>query len=441
MVSEEKQVKSKYLDAAFITGPGGSGKTSAIQLRIALGEQGLKLSSTSGISAVNLGEGVSTINSVLGFFDEASAKDRWVSGRLTQAFDRLMRDGVQELVIDEISLLSAGVLDCVWKAAEEASERMQGVKKDWKPFRITCTGDFCQLPPVKAAKWAFEADCWSAFMAEGAFTRLTKVHRQSDPNFLTAMALARAGDGPAAVEALLAAGVEFAPTINDGFQGSTLVGKNDEALRFNSLRLGSLPGGLLAAKSSRWLAGDTSAPSEWKHIPEALHLKIGSLVMLKTNSLPDFQYANGDLGTIVAWDAPSRMWQIKLQRTQEVVSIGRVTRQLVQKDLPPWFKETAIDLDHAREKRLPFPNWEGKWILGECTYFPFKLAYAATIHSSQGLTLDSVQVDCRNHFTGEPSMMYVALSRARTPGGLRIVGTPEKLAKRIKSHVKAAQWI
>lgn len=441
MVSEEKQVKSEYLEAAFITGPGGSGKTHSIQMRLALGEQGLKLSSTSGISAVNLGEGVSTVHSTLGFFDESSAKDRWVSGRLTQSFECIMREGTKEIVIDEISLLSGGVLDCLWKAAEEASERMQHTKKDWQPFRFTCTGDYCQLPPVKADRWAFEADCWSAFMTEDALTRLTTIHRQSDPIFLAAMAFARAGKGPEAVEALQASGVHFADTINDAYVGATLVGKNDEANRFNALRLGSIKSQLLSAKNSRWIAEGASAPSEWKHIPEALQLKVGALVMLKTNSLPDFRYANGDLGIIEGWDAAKRCWQVRLKRSDEVVEIGRVTRQLLQKDLPPWFKETAMDMEHAREKKLPFPNWEGKWILGECTYWPMKLAYSATIHSSQGLTLDSIQFDCRNHFTGEPAMAYVALSRARTPQGLRIVGTPEKLAKRIKSHTKAAQWI
>ena len=60
---------------------------------------------------------------------------------------------------------------------------------------------------------------------------------------------------------------------------------------------------------------------------------------------------------------------------------------------------------------------------------------------SQGLTLDQVQLDLRNAFTGEAGMSYVALSRCRTPEGLRIIGTPDLLAKRIKVHPKALGWV
>ncbi len=428
--------RSEWLRCSLISGAAGTGKTSSVQLRMALAPDGIKLCATTGIAAVNLGAGVSTIHSTLGFFDDQSLKDRWVSGRLTQALERQMQLGVRELVLDEMSMLSGEALDCIWKAAEEASERNSN-GKNWQPFQLTLIGDACQLPPVKAEKWFYEAACWPQFDV----TRLDKVFRQSDPNFLAAMAFARAGRGPEVVEALLAAGVEFAPAINDAYSGATLVGKNDEASRFNSLRLGSLLGQLMAAKSSRWTAAGMSGPAEWKHIPEALHLKIGALVMLKTNSLPDFRYANGDLGIIKAWDSAKKAWLIELKRTGEVVEIGRVTRTLLQKDLPPWFKETATDAEDGRERKLPFPNWEGKWILGECTYFPFKVAYASTIHSSQGLTMSAVQIDFRNHFTGEPSMAYVSLSRCQTPQGLRIVGTPEQLTRRIKLHPKAAAWI
>lgn len=430
----DAEPRSKWLRCSAVMGPAGSGKTSSVQLRIALAPEGIKLCATTGIAAVNLGPGVSTIHSTLGFYNDI--KDKWISGKLTEAFSRLMHGGMQELVLDEMSMLSGDELDCIWKAAEEASERAAG-KKGWQPFRLTLIGDPCQLPPVKAEKWFYEATCWPQFDV----VKLDKVWRQADPTFLAAMAAARGGYGKEAVDLLLAAGVEFAPKIDEHYEGATLVGKNDEASRFNSARLGALPGALLAAKSSRWTANGMSGPGEWKHIPEALHLKIGALVMLKVNSLPDFRYANGDLGTIEAWDAAKKVWKIKLKRTGDVVEIGRVTRALVQKDLPPWFKETASGEAEGREKKLPFLNWEEKWVVGEVTYFPMKIAYASTIHSSQGLTMDAVQVDCRNHFTGEPAMMYVALSRARTPQGLRVVGTPEQLARRIKMHKKAENWV
>lgn len=63
------------------------------------------------------------------------------------------------------------------------------------------------------------------------------------------------------------------------------------------------------------------------------------------------------------------------------------------------------------------------------------------VHNSQGLSLDNVQVDFSDAFFGQPNMAYVSLSRARTPGGLRVVGTPELLAKRVKVDEKVRRWI
>ena len=90
------------------------------------------------------------------------------------------------------------------------------------------------------------------------------------------------------------------------------------------------------------------------------------------------------------------------------------------------------------------PKWDirsRKWIVGGITYFPLRLAYATTVHKSQGLSLDNVQIDAYNHFLGSPAMAYVALSRARTPEGLRIVGDPDTFARKVKCHPEVLRWL
>jgi ATP-dependent exoDNAse (exonuclease V) alpha subunit len=79
--------------------------------------------------------------------------------------------------------------------------------------------------------------------------------------------------------------------------------------------------------------------------------------------------------------------------------------------------------------------------MGGVTYMPLRLAWASTVHKAQGLTLDEVQLSVANHFWEQPGMCYVALSRARTAGGLKIVGSKELLAKRIQADKRLGEWL
>jgi ATP-dependent exoDNAse (exonuclease V) alpha subunit len=90
---------------------------------------------------------------------------------------------------------------------------------------------------------------------------------------------------------------------------------------------------------------------------------------------------------------------------------------------------------------LPFYSWKrDRWVIGGVTYFPMRLGYASTVHKTQGLTLDRVQIDIRGGFFSQPNMAYVALSRVRTPEGMRIVGSPDLLAKKIRSDPAVVGW-
>jgi ATP-dependent exoDNAse (exonuclease V) alpha subunit len=83
----------------------------------------------------------------------------------------------------------------------------------------------------------------------------------------------------------------------------------------------------------------------------------------------------------------------------------------------------------------------GYWVTGSIEWIPLRLAYASTIHKSQGLSLDRVQVDSRPDFYGYPSMAYVAVSRCKTPNGLIIVGNEYDFANKVVTNREVLKWV
>ena len=103
---------------------------------------------------------------------------------------------------------------------------------------------------------------------------------------------------------------------------------------------------------------------------------------------------------------------------------------------------TQAEANMRPNKEIPYFDYlEEKWVIGEITYLPLRLAYAATVHKTQGLTLDTVQIDYSNAFFGQPSMSYVALSRIKSPQGLKIVGNPALVARRTNISTEVLKWL
>jgi hypothetical protein len=314
------------------------------------------------------------------------------------------------------------------------------------------TGDFCQLPPVKA-EWCFKADCWPEF--EANTTRLTKCWRQSDQRFLEAINLIRSGNGKDGAM-LLRDLVEFVPNAQVGFDGTTIIAKNEMVDNFNFTSQSRLSGAMTRVANQRW----GRLRSEWKWemfkgkrvgtIPPTLELKVGALVMILNNDTPVFSYVNGDLGHIKDYNPTTGQYLIKLKRTDQEVLIGPIVREFYQKDMigSGLTKEQIEDIPsyHPRDEALPFGEVyfnekRHRYVTGGIKYYPIRLAYASTVHKSQSLSFDQVQVDLFNHFLGSPNMLYVAISRARTPQGLRLVGTPALLEERCKVHPEVLRFI
>ena len=319
----------------------------------------------------------------------------------------------------------------------------------------------CQLPPIKAP-FAFEADCWEHF--ERNTTKLTKAWRQANPVFLEAINAAREGQGRRCAEILTSLGVRFTAQNNGKFQGTTIMAKNDAVDNFNYAALMDLKTEPYGLKRATWMYQGQSDPSEWKNIPEVLKLKDGAYVMILSNDTTsgEFLYANGDCGIIQGKDLDGTVW-IKLKRTEKLVGIKPIVRYKTMRGDDA--EKLGLDAYKSDEDRVThlfcdkecgwdpsgirFGPWgkpryncsTGSWNIGAIRYYPLRLAYATTVHKSQGLTLDNCQIDVRDRFFGSPNMAYVALSRCRTAEGLTIVGEPGKLAERIVLEPKVRRWL
>jgi ATP-dependent DNA helicase PIF1 len=423
-------------ECEYITGAAGTGKTWLIRQRLATDRRYGVLCATTGIAAVNLD--TTTINSLLSYFDTDSLQDNYLRGWLTERMRQISRT-YKRITIDEISMMPKEQLDLIVRAADEINESGEHT------LGLVLTGDFCQLPPVNA-DFCFKAESWPKFARN--ITRLTKVWRQGDERFLEAINAVRSGDGLKGA-ALLRGMVEFSNFVDINFQGTTIFDKNIAVDRHNAVALTKLKGRDIFVRAKRW----GKQRGEWKNIPDVLKLKENAYVMILTNDPPG-GFVNGDCGHVVSYDEAHRAFVVKLVRNGREVYIQEITRCAETKEKPSGADDSQ---DRDANKYYPLNGngaWRGvyrsrtsgkvirtRWIQGQIEYFPIRLAYACTVHKSQGLSLDRVQLDCRGAFFGSPAMLYVALSRARTPEGLRVVGAPDTLARRVKIHPEVLHWL
>lgn len=429
----------------FITGAAGSGKTWLTRARVANSPPGTcVLMASTGIAAVNLGDAV-TINSQLGYFDTADLQQKYTHGMIQQRLRRLRASGIRRLILDEVSMLDADQLTCLVRAVLELNSEAEVLMDSSKVIGLTLVGDFLQLSPVKG-KYAFTSPEWHHF-TEGT-ERLTEIRRQGDLPFIEALHGARGGQET--VDILCD---YFAPRIerfqDTNFAGTTIVAKNQQVDRLNQLRHDQLPGTAESFASNRW----SIARGEWKHLPVSLDLKPGALVMVLSNQYAPgerrIECANGDNGTFMGKNASGDA-VVLLDRTPDhPVAVKWVTRDNKQprKEGPRYVcsrKDCATEMPDGKTKLCPNCGASVKKdlyeIIGEITYMPLRLAYASTVHKTQGLTLDKVQIAIADPFFTAYGMLYVALSRARTPEGLRLVGTVELLRSRCRMDPEVQAW-
>lgn len=469
------------MNTEAIIGAAGTGKSTLLRTRIESDPQYALLAASTGIAAVNLGEGVTTIHSALGFFDLRSLQEAAKYNKIKRKAIELAERGKKNLVLDEVSMVSAEHLQLIHEQFAQAAEVREGA--GFRSCGLILTGDFCQLSPVaddraskEPVRYAFEAPCWPVY--EDKLTHLTTMYRQDNPAFLAALKLARTGRGVDAAIALRACGVEFAKTEDEKFDGITLFPVNTQVDSYNERRLAALPGSEVEIPSERW----GKEKGEWKNIPQTLKLKDGALVMVLANQPGTFQYVNGDLATFhVVPGKPvseaaeifgecadtytietKRGWKGTLPFTirrnisfsvsyseeghdfQAEYEDSTWGQQLEHEDYKSkrWI---AIYLDYIAVHCMQgVPYWdprENGLVVGEIRYMPLRLAYGSSYHKVQGLTLDKVQISLNHYWAGNPGMLYVALSRCRSVEGLRIVGDVQLLSRKIRTDARVRRWV
>ncbi|MFT3728649.1 MAG: DEAD/DEAH box helicase [Terricaulis sp.] len=379
----------------LVTGRAGTGKSHFIRSLVEA-DRGYPqaLLAPTGLAAMNIGG--QTVHSFFGFPPRPlignHEKPNWFFTRTARALRRL--------IIDEISMLRADVLDAM-------DQHLKVARKSSRPFggvQMLLVGDFYQLPPVVrgeegqlledagyASPYAFSAHAFRD--APMAAVELTEVHRQTDRDFIAMLSAIRERRG---VEHAVSVLNEVCLERDLPKRPVLLCATNAVADNYNARGLASLE--TTAARYRGGFEGEApKAQGDRFPAPMELVLKKGARVIFTQND-PEGRWVNGSLGTVTALD-------------ETVINVNLDTGDEVDVERATW--PQARWSWNATENRMEVKE-EFKYV-----QFPLAPAWALTIHKAQGMTLDSVEIDLgRGAFAS--GQTYVALSRARSMQGLRL---------------------
>ena len=377
----------------FVTGRAGTGKSTLLRsLRDHIVDEAVVLAPT-GLAAVNVGG--QTIHSFFGFPPRLIRSDDIKRSRN----GRVMRK-LKLIIIDEVSMVRA---DLMWAIDQSLRVNRGRPREAFGGVRLLLFGDLHQLPPVVQGDVAehLESEFGGPFffqvpsLDEGAgvsLLELEQVYRQSEEAFL--YVLNRIRDGDATEEDLEVLNERTHPirTLGEGDPYVILTPTNAAAQRINMAYLDAL-----STTERRYEAGITGEYADSAHPTDAsLLLKEGAKVILLRNDA-DRRWVNGSIARVARLD-DKRVW-IELEgKTHEIEPVSWEARRYA--------------FDQASEKIV-------ENITGTFRQFPLRLAWALTIHKSQGLTLDKVYIDL-GRGTFAHGQAYVALSRCRTLEGLAL---------------------
>lgn len=381
--------------SVLLTGQAGSGKTFVLNEFIRQAKkQGktIAVTATTGLAATHLGGNTIHAWSGIGVHDE-----------LPKSFYKDLPKGRKDmiektdvLVIDEISMLHDFRLDMI----DEATRKIRG-KQD-VPFgglQVILCGDFFQLPPVNRAdsrQGGFVVHSRAWHDAGLTICYLGEQHRQDDDTFLEILTAMRAGDiRRRHAEALLG---RIGAAL-DGSQPLTeLHTTNIDVDGINRRALANLDGD--AVTYTMQTTGKENYVASLKRnciALEDLVLKKGALVMCIKNS-QDKKYVNGSLGVVKEFDEDTHYPIVELRNGRTVL-----------------MTPDTWELRDGDKKRASI------------TQIPLRLAWAITIHKSQGMTLDAARIDLRRAFV--EGMGYVALSRVKRLDALTLLGINQMALK------------
>jgi ATP-dependent exoDNAse (exonuclease V) alpha subunit len=380
-------------DHVFVTGRAGTGKSTLLNHLSWSTEKQIVISAPTGVAALNVGG--QTVHSLMRLpIGVIADHDLDQPRELTR-----LLNSIDTLVIDEVSMVNADLMDAIDRALRQARARKN------EPFggaQIVLFGDPYQLAPVPGgleerayfadhyrSMWFFDAKVWEQTSLRRF--ELTEIHRQHELDFKHMLNAVRHGVVTKEIaDRLNAMGARPAP--RDGT--ITLATRNDTVNRINASALARLPGRALTAKAE--ISGDfgqRNYPAD-----ETLELKVGAQVMFLRNDTGAGgdapRWVNGTIGTVVRIDS-----NVFVEVDGEVHEVEPTVWERFKYTYNPLTKKLTKD------------------VAAEFTQFPLRLAWAVTIHKSQGKTYDSAIVDLGAR-AFSPGQTYVALSRLTTLDGL-----------------------
>lgn len=379
-------------DNLFVTGRAGTGKSTLLNHLSWNTSKQLVIAAPTGVAALNVGG--QTIHSLfklpIGVIGD---------GAIEQPSDvRKLLSRIDTLVLDEVSMVSADLMDAIDRSLRQARQRPA---EAFGGCQVVMFGDPFQLSPVPArdpderayledryrSNWFFDANVWRE--TDLRIYALKEIHRQHDDEFRRILNGVRYGQVTADMaERLNSVGARPAP--DDG--AITLATRNDRVTQINAKRLDALPGSAMTATAE--ITGDFGGERNYP-ADEELNLKVGAQVMFLRND-PDGRWVNGSIGDVT-----------RIDRTVYVEVDGE------EHEVEP------LVWEKLKYSYSPFTKELSREVVGEFTQFPLRLAWAVTIHKSQGKTYDRAIVDLGQR-AFSPGQTYVALSRIRSLEGLHL---------------------
>ena len=387
----------------FLTGEPGSGKTHTVNQYVGwLRSRGIEpaITASTGIAATHI-HGMTVHSwSGIGIRRDLSPYDLDKITQNKRVVGRVCDTSI--LIIDEVSMLSAGTLAMVDVVCRE-------IRRKDKPFgglQVVLVGDFFQLPPVmrkeddgqvsfdtgeieKTSNFAFSARVWEALNPIVCY--LSEQHRQEDKDFLDLLSGIRRGSFTSDHHALL----QKRRNVSGRGGLTQLYSHNADVDRINDVELGNIVG--RASEFAMTCQGKDTLVATLKRgclSPETLSLKVGARVMFTKNDV-ERKFVNGTLGVIAGFSKESGYPIVK-------TNSGRTF---------------AVE-------PLEWHIEDGGRVLARIAQIPLRLAWAITVHKSQGMSLDGAHMDLSQAF--EYGQGYVALSRVRTLAGLTLSGLNER---------------